>query len=92
MTTSVPVLTMSGLALLDKSGWGPLGAGEDQTHPELIALAGLVMVIVLPFVWGLIRRAEGMPMFGKPTVAELEGEQESEPGSDAVRDDQAQIG
>ncbi len=89
----VVVLTMSGLALLDKSGWGPLGAGEDQTHPELIALAGLVMVIVLPFVWGLIRRAEGMPMFGKPTVAELEGEREPGQASDAaVRDDQAQIG
>ena len=84
---------MSGLALLDKSGWGPMGAGEDQTHPELIALAGVVMVAVLPFVWGLIRRAEGMPMFGKPTVAELEGEREPEEASGAgVRDDQAQIG
>ena len=51
------------------------------------------MVAVLPFVWGLIRRAEGMPMFGKPTVAELEGEQEPEEASGAgVRDDQAQIG
>ena len=70
----VIVLTMSGLALLDKSGWAPLGAGEDQTHPGLIALTALAMVFVLPFVWGLIRRAEGLPMFGSPTVAELEGE------------------
>ena len=30
----VVVLTMSGLALLDKSGWGPMGAGDDQTHPD----------------------------------------------------------
>src|ERR1044071_9006208 len=74
----VIVLTMSGLALLDKAGWAPLGAGEDQTHPELIARVGLVLVAVLPFVWGLIRRAEGLPMFGSPTVAELEGESDGE--------------
>ena len=36
----VIVLTMSGLALLDKAGWAPLGAGEDQTHPVFIALVG----------------------------------------------------
>jgi uncharacterized protein len=92
----VIVLTMSGLALLDKSGWAPLGAGEDQTHPELIALVGLAMVAVLPFVWGLIRRAEGMPMFGSPTVAELEGEHSPEgtppPSGPDVRDDQAPVG
>src|SRR5690242_12444419 len=81
----VIVLTMSGLALLDKAGWAPLGAGEDQTHPELIALIGLVMVAVLPFAWGLIRRAEGLPMFGSPTVAELEGET-SDASSDASSD------
>jgi uncharacterized membrane protein YfcA len=70
----VIVLTMSGLALLDKAGWGPLGSGEDDTHPVFIALVGLGMVIVLPLVWGLIRRSQGMPMFGAPTVAELEGD------------------
>jgi uncharacterized protein len=68
----VIVLTMSGLALLDKSGWAPLGAGDDQTHPVLIALVGVGMVIVLPFVWGILRRTQGLPMFGAPTVAELE--------------------
>ena len=31
----VVVLTMSGVALLDKSGWAPLGV--DETHPMLIA-------------------------------------------------------
>ena len=70
----VVVLTMSGLALLDKSGWAPLGAGENQTHPVLIALVGVGMIVVMPFVWGLIRRTQGLPMFGSPTVAELEGE------------------
>lgn len=68
----VVVLTMSGIALLDKAGWAPLGAGEDETHPMLIALIGLVMVVVVPLVWGLIRRSYGMPMFGSPTVAQLE--------------------
>ncbi len=68
----VIVLTMSGLALLDKAGWGPLGAGEDETYPLLIALVGIGMVVVLPVVWGLIRRTEGLPMFGTPTVAQLE--------------------
>ena len=87
----VIVLTMSGLALLDKSGWGPLGAGEDQTHPVLIAMVGVVMVVVLPFVWGLIRRAEGMPMFGAPTVADLEGEGVVATAPSGVTDEQAQV-
>jgi hypothetical protein len=68
----VAVLTVSGLALLDKSGWAPLGAGKDQTHPILIVCIGLAMLVVVPFVWGLIRRTEGLPMFGSPTVQELE--------------------
>jgi uncharacterized membrane protein YfcA len=70
----VIVLTMSGVALLDKAGWPPLGAGEDQTHPVLIAVIGLAMVVVVPVVWGVLRRTQGLPMFGSPTVAELEGE------------------
>ncbi|QZY28775.1 sulfite exporter TauE/SafE family protein [Nocardioides coralli] len=68
----VVVLTMSGVALLDKAGWAPLGAGEDETSPLLIAVVGLVMVFLVPLVWGVIRRTQGMPMFGSPTVAELE--------------------
>ncbi len=68
----VVVLTMSGVALLDKAQWAPLGAGEDETHPLLIAGVGLAMVVLLPLVWGVIRRTQGMPMFGSPTVAELE--------------------
>ena len=70
----VVVLTMSGVALLDKAGWAPLGAGDDETHPMLVAVVGLVMIVVVPLVWGVLRRQQGLPMFGSPTVAELEGE------------------
>jgi uncharacterized membrane protein YfcA len=89
----VIVLTMSGLALLDKSGWAPLGAGDDQTHPVLIALVGVGMVVVLPFVWGALRRSQGLPMFGAPTVAELEapGGSPAEPSGADVADDQPQV-
>lgn len=70
----VVVLTMSGLALLDKSGWAPLGAAENQTHPVLIALVGLGLVVVVPVLWGVVRKSEGLPMFGHrhPTVTDLE--------------------
>ena len=68
----VVVLTMSGVALLDKAGWAPLGAGEDETYPMLIAGVGLAMVVLVPLVWGLLRRHHGLPMFGRPTVAQLE--------------------
>src|SRR3954447_15850253 len=93
----VIVLTMSGLALLDKAGWAPLGSGDDQTHPVLIALVGLAMVVVLPFVWGLIRRTQGLPLFGAPTVAQLETEPlaaastPSAPSVAGVGDDQSQV-
>jgi uncharacterized protein len=95
----VIVLTMSGLALLDKAGWAPLGAGDDQTHPVFIALVGVGMIVVMPFVWGLVRRSQGMPMFGAPTVAELEGVRTTDaaptatapPSQPVVADDQAQL-
>lgn len=79
----VVVLTMSGVALLDKSGWAPLGAGKHQTHPMLIAGIGLAMLVAVPLVWGLVRRREGLPMFGAPTVQQLEepiAERRLEPG------------
>jgi uncharacterized membrane protein YfcA len=66
----VVVLTMSGVALLDKAGWAPLG--KEETHPMLVAGVGLVMIVLVPLVWGLLRRALGLPMFGAPTVAQLE--------------------
>lgn len=68
----VIVLTMSGVALLDKAGWAPLGAGEDETHPVLIAGIGVAMLVLVPLIWGVLRKSEGLPMFGAPTVAELE--------------------
>ena len=71
----VVVLTMSGVALLDKAGWAPLG--KDETHPMLVAGVGLAMIVLVPLVWGLLRRTQGLPMFGSPTVAELEGERRS---------------
>jgi uncharacterized protein len=74
----VVVLTMSGIALLDKAGFAPLG--KDSTHPVLIALIGVAMVILVPLVWGLLRRGQGLPMFGAPTVAELEGEKRRRTG------------
>jgi uncharacterized membrane protein YfcA len=66
----VVVLTMSGVALLDKSGWAPLG--EHETHPMLIVGVGFFVLVVLPLVWGMIRKSVGLPMFGTPTVAQLE--------------------
>jgi uncharacterized membrane protein YfcA len=68
----VVVLTMSGVALLDKAGWAPLGAGEDETYPMLIAGVGIIVLIVLPIVWGFLRKSQGLPMFGSPTIAQLE--------------------
>jgi uncharacterized membrane protein YfcA len=75
----VIVLTMSGVALLDKAGWAPLGAGEDETYPMLIAGIGLSMIVLLPLVWGLLRMHEGLPFWGPPTVRDLEGEAASGP-------------
>ena len=68
----VIVLTMSGVALLDKAGWAPLGAAEDETYPFLIAGVGIAMLVLLPLVWGLLRKSEGLSYFGSPTVQDLE--------------------
>jgi uncharacterized protein len=78
----VVVLTMSGLALLDKAGWAPLGSGEDDTHPLFVAVVGLVLLAAVPFVWGLLRKQLGMPMFGNPTVAEIESRDDASGDSD----------
>ena len=61
----VVVLTMSGLALLDKQGWGTLLGGDEHTHPKAIALIGVCMLLSAPFVWGILRRSVGLPMFPK---------------------------
>ena len=67
----VVVLTMSGVALLDKAGWSVLGA--EETHPMLVAGVGVAMIFLVPLVWGALRRQQGLPMFGAPYVADLEG-------------------
>ena len=66
----VVVLTMSGVALLDKAGWAPLG--KDSTHPVLIGVVGIVTAVLLPLVWGALRKQQGLPFFGAPTVSELD--------------------
>jgi uncharacterized membrane protein YfcA len=75
----VVVLTMSGVALLDKAGWAPLGSGDDQTHPILVAVIGLAMIVIVPLIWGVLRKGQGLPMFGSPTVAELESSRSESP-------------
>ncbi len=66
----VVVLTMSGVALLDKAGWAPLG--REETSPLLVAGIGLAMVVLVPLVWGLLRKEQGLPFMGAPTIADLE--------------------
>jgi uncharacterized membrane protein YfcA len=84
----VVVLTMSGLALLDKAGWAPLGSGEDDTHPLFVAVVGVVLLAAVPFVWGLLRKQLGMPMFGNPTVAEIEDRGDGSEAPDRERPSQ----
>ncbi len=69
----VIVLTMSGVALLDKSGWAPLGV--DDTHPMLVAGVGVAMLVLVPLVWSVLRKSEGLPYFGAPTVSQIEQEE-----------------
>lgn len=73
----VVVLTMSGVALLDKAGWAPLGAGDDETSPMLVVAVGAAMVVLVPLIWGIIRRTVGLPMYGAPTVEDLEDPQQA---------------
>ena len=68
----VVVLTMSGVALLDKAGWAPLGAGPEETYPLLVVAVGLTMLVLVPLAWGAVRHATGLPVFGRPTLAEVE--------------------
>lgn len=68
----VIVLTMSGVALLFKAGLHPFGQGHETAEAVLVAAIGVAMLALVPFVWGLLRRQHGLPMFGAPTVAEIE--------------------
>ncbi len=68
----VVVLTMSGVALLFKAGLHPYGEGHETLEAVTVAIVGLVMLLLVPLVWGVLRKQNGLPMFGAPTVAELE--------------------
>jgi uncharacterized protein len=68
----IVVLTMSGVALLFKAGLHPFGEGHETLEAIVVALVGIVMLVLVPIVWGLLRKQTGLPMFGAPTVAELE--------------------
>ncbi|MGB8805439.1 MAG: hypothetical protein WCC93_10980, partial [Chthoniobacterales bacterium] len=57
----VVVLVMSGLALLEKAGWLVLGAGNDPSHPKTIALIGILMLCLAPFLSMLVRRSVASP-------------------------------
>jgi uncharacterized protein len=88
----VVALTMSGLALLDKAAWAPPGAEDNQTHPKIIALVGVIMLFLIPLVWALLRRSVGLPMFGKPTVEQIEGLAASESQPSVSPHDRATAG
>ena len=64
----VVVLVMSGLALLEKAGWLVLGAGDDHSHPKTIALIGILMLCLAPFLSMLVRRSLASPGVAKPHV------------------------
>ncbi len=68
----VIVLTMSGVALLFKAGLHPFGEGQDTLEAVLVAGIGVAMLVLVPLVWGVLRKQHGLPMFGAPTVAEIE--------------------
>jgi len=68
----VIVLTMSGVALLFKAGLHPFGEGHETLEAMIVAGIGIAMLVLVPLVWGLLRKQHGLPMFGAPTVAEIE--------------------
>ena len=50
---------------------GAAGQGRDPPGPDRPCI-GLAMLVLVPLVWGLIRKTQGLPMFGAPTVTELD--------------------
>jgi hypothetical protein len=38
----------------------------------LIVAVGVVTLLLVPLVWGLLRRNLGLPMRGRPTVQEID--------------------
>ncbi len=55
----VVVLTMSGLALIDKAGWAPIAGRSGETHPKMIVFVGLMMLIFAPVLRALLQRRTG---------------------------------
>ena len=53
----------------------------------LIAGVGVAMLVLVPLIWGLLRKEQGLPMFGAPTVAELEDPSYRPHAREATRDD-----
>jgi uncharacterized membrane protein YfcA len=64
----VVVLTMSGLALLDKAGWMRFGLQDTRTHPMIVAGIGMMMFLLAPLVWALLRRSAGVPAFQRQAL------------------------
>ena len=81
----VVVLTMSGVALLDKAGWAPLGV--EETHPLLIGGVGVAMLVLVPLIWGLLRKEQGLPMFGAPDGRRARGSELRPHAPSRARDD-----
>src|SRR5438552_9866962 len=68
----VVVLTIAGLALLEKAGWVRLGTGDDYSHPKTIVLIGLLMLCLAPVVSTLVRRSHDRTEFARRTIGPLE--------------------
>jgi uncharacterized membrane protein YfcA len=64
----VVVLTISGLALMDKAGWVSLGATDGETHPKTIALLGLIMLLLAPFLRAVLQRRIGLAAVKRQAV------------------------
>ena len=59
---------------------GRVGAARQGADPSgADRPRGSAMIVLVPLIWGLLRRGQGLPMFGSPTVAELEGARATEP-------------
>lgn len=79
----VVVLVMSGLALLDKAGYGPeqlfaswgWAFAESDQYPLFYLAVGAALMVAIPPVWRWLRRREGFAAEGEPTVEELDDEE-----------------
>lgn len=80
----VIVLTLSGITLLDQASWNPFGGSG--SHPIAIIGIGVALVVLLPVVWGLLRRSLGMAMFGAPRIVEVGGASAAAKGNRARTD------